>query len=280
MKVEVLPPSTRTGEPGLPELAIDDAREAFIDNAHSLPLPAIAESYDASIDKLLDIPSNLLLNRRHWALIMSQTMRSFKRLLHGPLIADFWRDGQEFECLPDFAKAFHAERFIAELEGAVQLTDALQWILFLVDTCISLFDPPSPEQPSPSRDYSSALRDTLRVAQIATTSLYRLPAHRPLVQEDRNRGLWQLKRLHPKWSWAAIGLRFNISPGAAERAYRRYSKNERNRLLRLYSLSSNEHAELVATVIRDVYADSPDFPASIECESWAQSAIEFWGSLG
>ena len=91
------------------------------------------DSYELMIKEVLDKPPEVLFSRRHWAGMIWTTNQYFKRLLQEPSLDDFKRNGLDYECLEDFATAFNCGSFISDLEGLVELTDALNEIVFIVD---------------------------------------------------------------------------------------------------------------------------------------------------
>jgi hypothetical protein len=66
--------------------------------------------------------------------------------------------------------------------------------------------------------------------------IFGVPDHRRCIHEERDREIWRSKKLHPELTWGQFSLKFGLSRGAAELAFKRAAKKEKRRLCHLHWL--------------------------------------------
>jgi hypothetical protein len=166
--------------------------------------------------------------------MMKKASSAMTSMLKRPELVAFVNDGPKYESIYDLSEAFGIdgfEQFLMDLEGLIEQGRRLLKLASLFNACERLIlrswgsEPPNP---SPAE-----LRALERVIGRWARRLYGFPNHRSSVNQDRDRKLWRLKKRHPSWSWGTLGLKFEISNGAAELAYKRQAAREKQRLNQL-----------------------------------------------
>jgi hypothetical protein len=197
------------------------------------------EEYSLLLNSLFENRAEFLLNVAHQQRLCDDAVQTLCAIVDRPETDQFISSGLEYESADAFAEGSGLRRFVAELGDAIVREQALRVLIKLLESCKALvyltFLDKSP------KDFNTRTSALLDDVKTHLKMLYGIPNHRPSVLRDRDRRLWEMKRMHPDWSWGQLAREANISDGAAELGYKRHVKRERKRLEELHRYVASRH---------------------------------------
>jgi hypothetical protein len=190
---------------------------------------------DPTLQSILNVRSKLHLSRQHLEDLCFEAFSAGSAVLSRPELRNFIANGLKYDSIDDFVQSFGVqfEQLLSDAEDAFEREVAMRLIFDLVSSCNTLVHGSWLELGKQPQQFKKQLDELLSHIRSLARVIAGVPNHRRPIREVRDRELWLLKRMHPDWTWGQLGLKFDLSRGAAEFAYKRQARRERGRLYRL-----------------------------------------------